>query len=81
MNELVEIHGDKWKLKDIENNVEWSKQQVWQFKKYDNNNDHDHCLICMWTIFVTDDHNSGEAYFHGGSTWLCKECYNKFINS
>jgi len=79
MNEQIEIHGNQWKLKDIIDNVEWSKKQKWQFKKYEEIDDHDHCLICYWTIFHSDDPEEGEAYFYGGSTWLCKECFEKFI--
>ena len=79
MNDSIEIHGQQWKVDDIRENVEWSRQQVWQFKKYEKKNEHDHCLICYWTIFATDDPNSGEAYFYGGSTWLCKECHEKFV--
>jgi Zn-finger protein len=79
MNEDVEMHGTAWKFKDIEDNVEWSKQQTWQLKQYDNHKDHEHCLICYWTIGVSDSPETGEGYFYGGSTWLCLECYEKFV--
>ena len=79
MKEKIKIHGQEWRFKDIKENVEWAKKQKWKFKKYDNEGEHDHCLICYWTISASEDSESGEAYFYGGSTWLCKECYEKFI--
>jgi len=29
LNMEIEIHGDMWKLKDIQDNIEWSKKQSW----------------------------------------------------
>lgn len=79
MSEFVEIHGEQWKLDDIQESVEWIKKQNWHFKKYDKLNDHDHCLICYWTIHSSDNSEDGSGYFYGGSTWLCTECYSKFV--
>ena len=79
MSEIVEIHGDQWKLSDIQENIEWGKQQSWEYKKYDNPSDHEHCLICYWTIFEAEGRSEGYGYFFEGSIWLCTECYGKFI--
>lgn len=80
MLELVKIHGDEWKLSDIQENVDWCKEQQWRLMKYDNPNDHEHCLICYWTIFKSENCEDGFGYYYGGSTWLCTECYAKFIS-
>jgi len=80
LNKKIEIHGEIWKFDDIRDNIEWSKGQSWKFKKYNKENDHDHCLICYWTIGVSDNPETGEAYFCGGSTWVCKECYQKLAH-
>ncbi|MGD9366293.1 MAG: hypothetical protein PVH87_11380 [Desulfobacteraceae bacterium] len=79
MDKIIQIHGNKWYLAEIRDNILWAKNQKWNLTKYSKSNDHDHCLICYWTIFETDDPECGEAYFFGGSTWLCKECYGKFV--
>lgn len=79
MAELVEIHGEQWDIADIQDNVEWARQQDWFLKKYDNLNDHEHCLICYWAILASDNAEDSTGYFYGGSTWLCDECYTKFV--
>ena len=81
MAQKVIIHGSKWKFEDIQDNVDWASQQNWVFKKYSNSGEHDHCLICYWTIFHTFDEESGFGYHYGGSTWLCNECYEQFITA
>jgi Zn-finger protein len=48
--------------------------------KYDNPNNHEHCLICYWTIFKSENGEDGFGYYYDGSTWLCTECYAKFIS-
>lgn len=79
VTQKVLIHGRKWKLEDIQDNIDWAKQQNWVFKKYSKQDEHDHCLICFWTIFHTVDEESGFGYYYGGSTWLCNECYKQFL--
>lgn len=39
---------------------------------------HDHCSICWWTLYESDDPKSNTGYV-SGSKWLCCECYDKFI--
>lgn len=79
MNKVIEIHGKPWKVADIQDNIEWAKHQEWHLKKYENVKDHEHCLICYWTIFASDNDEDSIGYFYGGSTWLCNECYTKFV--
>ena len=75
----VEIHGDLWKLEDIQDDIEWAKSQRWLFKRYENADDHEHCLICYWTIQSSGNLDESTGYYFGGSTWLCNECYIKFV--
>ncbi|GHC10564.1 hypothetical protein GCM10007047_29930 [Cerasicoccus arenae] len=75
----IRIHGNDWHAHDISENVNWCKAHNWKFIRYAKEDDHDHCLICYWTIHKSDDPEVGEAYFYGGSTWLCSECYGQFI--
>ncbi|GAB6262340.1 hypothetical protein [Photobacterium sp. R1] len=79
MTQKVLIYGNKWNLEDIKDNVDWEKHQDWIFKKYCEQDEHEHCLICYWTIFHKIDEESGFGYYYGGSTWLCNECYEQFI--
>jgi transposase-like protein len=81
MNEFVDIHGDQWKLEDIRENIEWSRRQVWELREFDKPEGHAHCLICYWTIHKSANSEEGSGYFYGGSTWLCTECYSKFVAS
>jgi len=34
MNETVKIHGDDWKLSDIQDEIDWCKKQSWVQKKW-----------------------------------------------
>lgn len=39
----------------------------------------DHCTVCRWELFESnDDQTHGTAYTNGRD-WLCTECYEKFI--
>ncbi len=78
-DEFVEIHGDNWKLEHVRENVEWARQQVWVLERFLDEGEHEHCLICCWTIFCTEDAESGEAYSAGFSQPICKGCYKLFI--
>ena len=40
---------------------------------------HDHCEICWWTIFESENPEEGVAYTTNGHSWICKECYEQFI--
>ena len=42
---------------------------------------HDHCQICWWTLHETADSESGEGYTCDGRRWICKECFDSFIQS
>ena len=39
---------------------------------------HDHCEICWWELYATDEPEHAEGYV-SGNRWLCLECYTKFI--
>ncbi len=39
---------------------------------------HDHCEICWWTLHETDNEDEGYGFTDGGS-WVCLECYGKFL--
>jgi hypothetical protein len=75
----VEIHGDIWKIADIQDDIAWCKEQTWTPSTYSKDGDHDHCSICWWALTVSDDPNVGRGYITGKKRWLCSECYDKFI--
>jgi Clp amino terminal domain, pathogenicity island component len=37
----------------------------------------DHCIICRWELFETEEAEHGVAYTNG-RRWLCTECYTEF---
>ena len=37
----------------------------------------DHCAVCQWPLFASDDAEHGIGYTNGRD-WLCNECYDKF---
>lgn len=41
--------------------------------------EHDHCEICFWTIFESENPEDGTAYTTDGHSWICQECYRQFI--
>lgn len=107
MEEYVSIHGDKWKIFDINEQIKWAREQVWKKQKWlpraalvskgktseyvgqsyrpeytrlvEDGWSHDHCEICWWSLYETDNPESGVGYTTDGRTWLCSECYEKFI--
>jgi len=38
----------------------------------------DHCAVCGWELYETDDASHGVA-FTNGAVWVCEECYRYFI--
>lgn len=40
--------------------------------------DHDHCEICWWNLYQTDDAEHGIGYTDGRN-WVCTECYTQFL--
>ncbi len=40
---------------------------------------HDHCEICWWSLHESEDPDFGEGYTNDGRSWLCTECYEKFV--
>jgi hypothetical protein len=40
--------------------------------------DHDHCQVCNWTLFASDDPGHVNGYTDGYN-WLCTECNQKFV--
>ena len=39
---------------------------------------HDHCQVCWWDLYESEDPEHGVGYTDGDD-WLCSECYGKFI--
>jgi hypothetical protein len=40
----------------------------------------DHCVVCGWELFESEDPAHG-AGFTNGSAWACEECYRRFIET
>jgi hypothetical protein len=40
---------------------------------------HDHCSMCWWTLYETDDDEKGTGYKNDTNAWLCTECFEKRI--
>jgi hypothetical protein len=38
----------------------------------------DPCSVCGWELFESEDHKHGTAFTNGDS-WVCEECYHRFI--
>ena len=39
----------------------------------------DHCAICRWELFESEDHPEHSVGYTNGREWLCCECYEKFF--
>ena len=39
---------------------------------------HDHCEICWWDLFETEDEQHSIGYTDGRQ-WICSECYQQFV--
>lgn len=78
----VTIHGDRWKAQDVEESIQWAKGESWIKRVWSSENpswDHDHCQICWWKLYKTDDAEHGVGYISGKNNWLCTECYVQFV--
>jgi hypothetical protein len=42
MSQTVEIHDQIWKVEDIQQNIDWSKQQPWKFMEFTLSDEHEH---------------------------------------
>jgi len=40
---------------------------------------HDHCGICWWTLSECGDPAANQGYTYDGRTWVCVECFGRFI--
>lgn len=40
---------------------------------------HDHCEICWWSLYKSDDPAHGQGYTTDGHIWICSECHGLFI--
>jgi hypothetical protein len=38
----------------------------------------DHCAVCRWELFESDDDPAHGTGYTNGREWLCAECYEKF---
>jgi hypothetical protein len=38
----------------------------------------DHCFICRWELFESQDEDAHGTGYTNGQNWLCTECYEKF---
>jgi Zn-finger protein len=83
----VILHGDRWRLADVEKNVAWAKTVKWTKSKWlpraeqiQKDDRHDHCQICWWALYFTEKEEEGTGYKDEASRlWLCLECYDLFV--
>ena len=40
---------------------------------------HDHCVICWWTLYETDNAENGVGFRNDWGEWSCAECYQQFL--
>ncbi|WP_420598153.1 hypothetical protein [Neptuniibacter sp.] len=40
--------------------------------------EHEHCQICWWKIYASENPEIGTGYSNG-KIWVCTECYEQFI--
>ncbi len=75
----VIIHGDLWERSDVKKVVADCKELNWIEANYDGKGSHDHCEICWWELFESDDSTHGVGY-KNNNQWLCSECFSNLIN-
>jgi len=84
-NEMAEtyviIHGDSWKNAEIEESVQWAKDEQWNMEAWSGNKTwgHDHCQICWLKLYESDEAEHSVGYRSEKGNWLCTECYEQFI--
>ncbi len=109
-NPTVELHGQRWKSRDLRNQVQKLRELEWkptrwqpraalidmnggsvslfQGQKFDPTKTrldpkgwtHDHCEICFWNLFESDDSQHGSGYTAHG-IWICTECFEKLVQA
>ncbi|CAI3932104.1 MAG: hypothetical protein ACI8R0_003182 [Alteromonadales bacterium] len=82
---VVLVHGDEWKRSDVDEPIEWAKTKTWVKEQWSSDSptwDHDHCQICWWKLFSSENEEHGVGYHNlENDNWLCTECYEQFLNS
>ena len=107
MDKNIKIHGESWKLIDIQESIEWARNRDWKKQrwsnraglvssgkvsdfvgqKYNSENtklvkagwEHDHCEICWWSLYESEEPENGVGFTTDGHNWLCTECFHTFI--
>ena len=75
----ITIHEESWDLEYIHGNVEVARPLDWKPEQLlVTPAEHEHCLVCWWTMHASSDVSIGRGY-HSGTRWLCSECYARFI--
>ncbi|MBE9397624.1 hypothetical protein IOQ59_10165 [Pontibacterium sp. N1Y112] len=81
--EMVTIHGDEWKKEDVEEPIAWAKTKKWsktQWYSDSENWDHDHCQICWWKLYKSEQPEHSIGYHNSeNDNWLCTECFEQFV--
>jgi len=86
-DEIVTIHGDPWKWRDIAESVDWCRSRQWKrehwkpprlSKSSGGISPHEHCEICWWTLAESPESEDGIGYTDG-YRWICTECHDRFI--
>ncbi|NOS72777.1 MAG: hypothetical protein HOP33_22985 [Verrucomicrobia bacterium] len=82
----VIIHGNEWEQAHIQESIEYCLTKKWSRQRWAKKpqskptkiHPHDHCEICWWELFETneDEHSLG---YTDGYHWICSECFHKFI--
>jgi len=63
--------------------LEYIKTKVnqWSLRQYKKNEDHEHCIVC-WGKISTFAETLNKGYkFEVKNTWMCEECFNKYITN
>jgi hypothetical protein len=80
-------HKSAWKARDLavreDGQMSFDVSLVADTKNFDLKRGgwkKDHCGICRWELFESDDEPEHGIGYTNGRDWVCTECYEKFLN-
>lgn len=81
LGNTIQIHGAAWDLAYVRDSVREARTLTWSAAECPITlPDHRHCLICWWELHASAEESHRDGYLCG-DTWLCGECFERFIES
>ena len=73
MTEWVVVNGARIERSFLQDNVAEARGYAWEATRWENANDHGHCMVCTVALAGSD------LCYRSPGGWLCPYCFEKFV--